>query len=472
MQNALAFTDPRLQQAGRASLQAGAAQASSPVPDAPLPSANALAPKALPQNPFRPAPMKPQNTLLESAVSGFQRGFDPKGYQAGQDKAKADQAEALKIQIATLKNIRAMPLEQRMQVLPQLSQQIGKDIPPELMQDQAIDSHLALMMGEAGMAPEAPEPKNPIIIGNNAYDPETYQPIIQGEAKPNLPDGWQMGENGPEPIPGYAEWYRKIHPGDSQGSGSQFVDVPPAEMEALGYPKGTLGQRNTKTNEIQIKSRPSTQMTGQPTESERKYAFYAKNAKHGLDVVNSMETKQGFNRADGWTWATSWTNQNARSYDQGMSQFIDSWLRAMTGAAATPSEIEFYKQQWTPQLGDGPDVIKQKRDARNQAVVDMEAAAGRGLPQGSTPAPVASESAPAGPTFPDGTPITPETLQQLPPELRQFWERKLPAQQADPTDEAFIDGLFSDQGAGDQVPDGVDPQDWQYMTPEERALFQ
>ena len=326
MQNALAFTDPRLQQAGRASLQAGAAQASSPVPDAPLPSANALAPKALPQNPFRPAPMKPQNTLLESAVSGFQRGFDPKGYQAGQDKAKADQAEALKIQIATLKNIRAMPLEQRMQVLPQLSQQIGKDIPPELMQDQAIDSHLALMMGEAGMAPEAPDyqflqgpdgaislgnkgtgqvqqvqpgtpkPKNPIIIGNNAYDPETYQPIIQGEAKPNLPDGWQMGENGPEPIPGYAEWYRKIHPGDSQGSGSQFVDVPPAEMEALGYPKGTLGQRNTKTNEIQIKSRPSTQMTGQPTESERKYAFYAKNAKHGLDVVNSMETKQGFNR--------------------------------------------------------------------------------------------------------------------------------------------------------------------------------
>ena len=45
-----------------------------------------------------------------------------------------------------------------MQALPQISQSIGKQIPPELMQDQAIDTHLAMLMGEAGIAPSVPEP--------------------------------------------------------------------------------------------------------------------------------------------------------------------------------------------------------------------------------------------------------------------------------------------------------------------------
>lgn len=42
--------------------------------------------------------------------------------------------------------------------------------------------------------------------------------------------------------------------------------------------------------------------------------------------------------------------------------------------------------------------------------------------------------------------------------------------QADPTEDAFIDGLFPED-AGDQVPDGVDPQDWEYFTPEMKQQY-
>jgi len=160
---------------------------------------------------FNPPKPKQQNMLLSSAVNGFQRGLDPKGWQAGQDQAKADKAEGVKKQIAMLQNIRALPMEQRMQALPQISQSIGKQIPPELMQDQAIDTHLAMLMGEAGMAPSTPEPMSEYQRAQIALEEQkANQPrnqFIQGPdgaiSVGNLNDGTirQLQPGQPKPDP-------------------------------------------------------------------------------------------------------------------------------------------------------------------------------------------------------------------------------------------------------------------------------
>ena len=40
-------------------------------------------------------------------------------------------------------------------------------------------------------------------------------------------------------------------------------------------------------------------------------------------------------------------------------------------------------------------------------------------------------------------------------------------------DESFIDSLFpADDGTSDQIPEGITPEEWNVMPPEDRALFQ
>lgn len=211
--NALAMLMPRPAPMGVDPTRASPGAASSITAGAPAPMqaprSNALAtPMTANFNPPKP---KQQNMLLSSAVNGFQRGLDPKGWQAGQDQAKADKAEGVKKQIAMLQNIRALPMEQRMQALPQISQSIGKQIPPELMQDQAIDTHLAMLMGEAGMAPSTPEPMSEYQRAQIALEEQkANQPrnqFIQGPdgalSVGNLNDGTirQLQPGQPKPDP-------------------------------------------------------------------------------------------------------------------------------------------------------------------------------------------------------------------------------------------------------------------------------
>jgi len=432
-------------------------------------------------------------------VNGFQRGLDPKGWQAGQDQAKADKAEGVKKQIAMLQNIRALPMEQRMQALPQISQSIGKQIPPELMQDQAIDTHLAMLMGEAGMAPSTPEPmseyqraqigiereklnkpKPPIEVNGVLVDPETYEPVYTSPKDPKyFNTGQAVVSVGPDGKPSVL--YRD--PQQQSGSTARYENISAAEMEALGYPKGTIGQRNIITNQVDVKSRPSTQQTGQPTESERAAGLHATVSINGLRNIMAKEGA-GYNRAGGMEQVAGIVGgQNERLYDQAADEFIDGYLRAMTGAAATTSEIDTYKRQWFPAFGDSDAVIKQKSAGRLNALKGMKSKAGRAWnPEwDGMIADLEQQAAPAqqneGPKFPDGTPITQERLQQLNPQMRSIYAAQLAAYEKDNgNDDAFIDSLFpSDpqvQDAGVELPAGVTPEEWDAMTPEEQALFQ
>ena len=459
---------------------------------------------------FNPPKPKQQNMLLSSAVNGFQRGLDPKGWQAGQDQAKADKAEGVKKQIAMLQNIRALPMEQRMQALPQISQSIGKQIPPELMQDQAIDTHLAMLMGEAGMAPSTPEPMSEYQRAQIALEEQkANQPrnqFIQGPdgaiSVGNLNDGTirQLQPGQPKPDPANYDMVttadgviavNKRNPNDkirigaappraSAGDGVGFRSLTPDQVAQRGYPVGTVVQVDSRGKEY-VNSRPSTQQTGQPTESERSAGLHATVSINGLRNLMATEAA-GYNLAGVMEQAGGvFGGENERLYDQAADEFIDGYLRAMTGAAATKTEIETYRKQWFPTWGDTAPVIKQKSAGRLNALKGMKSKAGRAWKpewdqmitdlEQQTASPAGPQSAGDGPKFPDGTPITAETLAKLSPGLRQIYSRMLPAEESD--DESFIDSLFpADDGTSDQIPEGITPEEWNAMPPEDRALFQ
>lgn len=272
----------------------------------------------------------------------------------------------------------------------------------------------------------APKSRPPIIIGSNAYDPETYEPVIQGEEKPPWVGAVKDANGQWITDPNYINGYRQMHPQQPGGASGAWVDVPAAEMEALGYPKGTIGQRNSATRQIEVKARPSASQTGQPTEGERSAALHSSISMNGLRNIMQMEGG-GYNRAGlGEQFSTFW-GENEKLYDQGAAEFIDGYLRAMTGAAATATEIDTYRKQWFPQFGDNDKVIAQKSAGRLNALKSMKLKAGRAwnpewdavitsLEQGvSTPAasPQQQRAVVDVVTGPDGKPLTPESAADL-----------------------------------------------------------
>ena len=443
-----------------------------PAPAPAAPRANALTPTPM----MTVQPKAPQPNALGQAFQSFARGFAPEQVKTVDDRAKADAAEKAKRALVWMKQTAAQPAERRAQFTLASAQDIARDTgqpyeavvasaqdPNEFSDEKLAEaiSRFSALAGEAPAAPEyqflqgpdgaislgnkgtgvvqqvqpgTPKPKNPIIIGNNAYDPDTYEPIIQGEDKPPWvgavkgPDGqWMMDPN-------YVKGYRQLHPDTGGGAGHKLRPATPEEASKYG-PAGTMGQIDDVTGRFYPTSRPNPQTGGMPTENERKFALYAQSAKTALKDIDRIEFGKDY--ADGVTPTWERGNQinpfdeKARSYDQAIDRFLDGWARAMTGAAMTKEEKEFYYGIMKPTFGDSEAVRVQKAQSRHNMARDLETAAARGM--------------------------------------NAYNERDA----AQPDDgEAFIDSLFPPDGADGEAPDGVTPEEWQHMTPEERALFQ
>lgn len=69
-------------------------------------------------------------------------------------------------------------------------------------------------------------------------------------------------------------------------------------------------------------------------------------------------------------------SSDRQRYEQAKRDFINAQLRKESGAAISPSELENANRQYFPQSWDEAPVIEQKRQARNNAVKAMKAAAG------------------------------------------------------------------------------------------------
>lgn len=109
-----------------------------------------------------------------------------------------------------------------------------------------------------------------------------------------------------------------------------------------------------------------------PTEFQQKVAFQAARASDAGDLLSQME-KSGYDaggyakagREVGWG-KMSFRNEDDRKYDQAAKSMIASILRPETGAAVTAEEMAEYGPMYLPMPGDSPDVIAQKRQARDR----------------------------------------------------------------------------------------------------------
>jgi hypothetical protein len=126
------------------------------------PKANALASAPM-SSPFSPPKGQPRNALLASAFDGFQRGFDPAGFEKRQATNKADGAEKAKQTLALIQQQRALPAEQRAAWWKQNADTIGGIINQDVSSmpideaqftDQALDGHAAALSAQLGIAPE------------------------------------------------------------------------------------------------------------------------------------------------------------------------------------------------------------------------------------------------------------------------------------------------------------------------------
>jgi len=101
---------------------------------------------------------------------------------------------------------------------------------------------------------------------------------------------------------------------------------------------------------------------------------------------------------------TSW---EAQQYRQAMDNFANAYLRFQSGANMSEAEIQRNLKEMMPVFGDKPDQIKQKADARAEAIKLMGYSAGPGaqlLQQaGLTP----SSANPAAPATPAAAPAKP-----------------------------------------------------------------
>lgn len=119
------------------------------------------------------------------------------------------------------------------------------------------------------------------------------------------------------------------------------------------------------------------------TEGEGKGTLYLGQMRSATNQINKL-TNEGKEAApfavaaanSGYSrWGTS---ASAQQIAQAQNQWSEAFLRAKTGAAATADEVKLNNKTFFPQIGEGPEVIEQKRLARLQAEQDMEAVAGRG----------------------------------------------------------------------------------------------
>lgn len=127
-----------------------------------------------------------------------------------------------------------------------------------------------------------------------------------------------------------------------------------------------------------------------PTEAQGKAALFGTRASEahktlndletkinttGLALKNSLENVPGIGGALGVA-GNSMLSGSQQKVEQAQRNFVNAVLRTESGAVISPQEFENAKKQYFPQPGDGPEVIKQKRENRMTAINGLKTMAG------------------------------------------------------------------------------------------------
>lgn len=224
-----------------------------------------------------------------------------------------------------------------------------------------------------------PESKSLINVGNgNLFDPNTREVIDATGGRKQAPDlvdiyDEQTGQ------PYKARW------NDQTG-----------DFERVGGIKAGNGMAITTNPDGTVSI---TQGAGKPpklTEAEGKNSGFLVRANESQKILNALEQEGTslWNKTVGNVpvFGNFARSEDAQKYDQAKRDFINAQLRRESGAVISPEEFANAEQQYFPQPGDGPQVIEQKRQNRQNAIRGLEIGAGAGLDAASQP----SVSQPAG----------------------------------------------------------------------------
>lgn len=167
---------------------------------------------------------------------------------------------------------------------------------------------------------------------------------------------------------------------------------PTTHEEAVSYFNETHPQKPEATPEYKPKSykeavkfyqetHPENGGAGKPpTESERRNASLLTVARQAFPTLQAAEPpgfiESNLSKVGGGNAALSANRQKA---NQAGAQFYRSYLYVTSGATVNPDEAMEAAKTFTPQFGDKPEVIRQKRQAQKTMMEAMEQAGGRAV---------------------------------------------------------------------------------------------
>lgn len=191
----------------------------------------------------------------------------------------------------------------------------------------------------------------------------------------------------------------------------------PVSYSTVETPQGIF-TLNSRTGQLT----PAVDASGKPlmgkgtalTEAQGKATTFQGTMMNAAKNMKDLEDK-GYNPASfknqAQLSAPSATNvmlpSQSQQYKQAMDNFANAYLRFQSGANMSEQEIQRNLKEMMPVFGDKPDTLKQKADARENAIRFMSYSAGQGanmlaqananMPPAAPPAAPATPAAPAAP---------------------------------------------------------------------------
>jgi hypothetical protein len=176
--------------------------------------------------------------------------------------------------------------------------------------------------------------------------PPAWQQIPQDQ----LPQGARFGQRNTRTGQADFDWTPQAASG---GMGeNQYSMLDPAEVEAQGLAPGSY-QRNNATSQITTVGRTRGQ-----------YASRMAAADQTLTELESM----GVDPTGVYVGRFVGGSADERRYRQAQREFVNAILRRESGAVIADSEFNSAAQQYFPVPGDPPEVIEQKRQARQRSL--------------------------------------------------------------------------------------------------------
>lgn len=174
--------------------------------------------------------------------------------------------------------------------------------------------------------------------------------------------------------------------------------------ERVGGVKARSGMQLTTNPDGTVTLTEGSIGSGMPklTEAEgRNSGFYGRTVK-AHEIITKLEdqgTQLGTTLKEGVGIGGNYMmTAEQQMYTQAKRDFVNAILRRESGAVISPTEFDSAEKQYFPQPGEGPEVVAQKRAARETAIRGLEISSGQGAQFATQPTGVPGPPAPAAQT--------------------------------------------------------------------------